>query len=207
MAGDHYVVVHDDKLSYRVKTVIGHEIGGDYRQGIDNRRAEEEDLAHDLPYLVKVTEVNKEGGHEQPGSENKKEEDNVNQGEQEHGDGQISQQDEYYGQQDYELKQGAYEGGQGIAQDQYLPGYIDSGHQAGLADDSAEGRGSAVGEEPPGHYAHHQIYGEILLATEDVSEDKVQDQCQQKWAEQRPEKAKEGILVAIFQVDYGQVPD
>jgi len=119
----------------------------------------------------------------------------------------MSEQGEYYRQQDYELEQGAYDSGQGIAQDQYLPGYIDSGHQAGLADDSVEGSGGAGGEEPPGHYAHHQIYGEILFATEEMSEDKVQDQCQQKWAEQRPEKAEGGILVAVFQVGYGQVPD
>ena len=66
----------------------------------------------------------------------------------------MSKQDEYYGQQDYELEQGAYEVSQDIAQDQYLPGYVDPGHQAGLTDDSAEGSGGAGGEEPPGHYAY-----------------------------------------------------
>ena len=119
----------------------------------------------------------------------------------------MSEQDEYYGQQDYELEQGAYEVGQGIAQDQYLPGYVDLGHQAGLTYDGAEGRGGAVGEEPPGHYAYQQVYGVILLVTEEMAEDKVEDYCQQKWAEQRPEKAEGGILVAVFQVDYGQGPD
>jgi len=52
----------------------------------------------------------------------------------------MPEEDEYYGQQNYELEQGAYDVGQDIAQDQYLPGYIDPGHQAGLADDSAKGR-------------------------------------------------------------------
>ena len=119
----------------------------------------------------------------------------------------MSKQDEYYGQQDYELEQGAYEVGQDIAQDQYLPGYVDLGHQAGLTDDGAEGSEGAGGEKAPGHYAYQQVYGEILLPTEEMAEDKVQDQCQQKWAEQRPEKAEGGILVAVLQVDYGQAPD
>jgi len=119
----------------------------------------------------------------------------------------MPEQDEYYGQQDYELEQGAYDVGQDIAQDQYLPGYVDPGHQVGVADDSAEGRGGAVGEEPPGHHAYQQVYGEILFTTPEMSEDKIQDQCQQKWAEQRPEKAEGSVLVTIFQVGCGQVPD
>jgi len=40
----------------------------------------------------------------------------------------MSDQDEYYGQQDQECKQGVYESCQDSAQDQYLPGYVDSGH-------------------------------------------------------------------------------
>jgi len=46
-----------------------------------------------------------------------------------------------------------------------------------------------------------------LFTTPEVPEDKVQDQCQQKWAEQRPEEAEGSILVAVFQVGCGQVPD
>ena len=119
----------------------------------------------------------------------------------------MSEQDKYYGQQDYEREQGVYESGQGIAQDQYLSGYIESGHQVGITDDSAEGRGGAGGEELPGHYAHQQVYGEIHFTAPEMPEDKVEDQCLEKWAEQRPEKAEGGILIAVFQVDYGQVPD
>jgi len=119
----------------------------------------------------------------------------------------VSQQDNYYKQQDYEREQGVYESGQNIAQYQYLAGYIDSGHQVGLADYSVESRGGAGGEELPAHNTHQQIYGEILLATPEMPEDKVEDQCLEKRAEQRPEKAKGGILVAVLEVDYGQVPD
>lgn len=119
----------------------------------------------------------------------------------------MSEHDKYYRQQDYEREQGVYESRQGIAQDQYLPGYIDSGHQAGLGDDNAEGRGGASGKELPGHYAHQYVYGKVLLTTPEMSEDEIQDQCQQKWAEQRPEKAEGGVLVTVFQVGYGQVPD
>lgn len=49
--------------------------------------------------------------------------------------------------------------------------------------------------------------GKVLLATEEVSEDEVQYACQQEWAEERSEKAEGGILVVVFQVGYGQVPD
>ena len=119
----------------------------------------------------------------------------------------MSEHDKYYNHQDYEREQGVYESGQGIAQDQYLPGYIDSGHQGGLADYGTEGGGGATGEELPGHYAHQQIYGEVLLTAEEVSENKVEDQCLEKRAEQRPEEAEGSILVAVFEVNYGQVPD
>ena len=94
----------------------------------------------------------------------------------------MSDQDEYYGQQDQECKQGVYEGCQSIAQYQYLPGYVDSGHQLGLADDRPESRGGTSGKELPGHYAHQQVYGEILLTTEEMPEDKVEDQCLEKRA-------------------------
>ena len=51
----------------------------------------------------------------------------------------MSKHDKYYRQQDYEREHEVYEVSQDIAQDQYLPGYIDSGHQAGLAErDSAD---------------------------------------------------------------------
>jgi len=40
-----------------------------------------------------------------------------------------------------------------------------------------------------------------------MTEDKIQNKCQQKRAEQRPEKAEGGILVAVFQVGCSQVPD
>jgi len=87
----------------------------------------------------------------------------------------MPEEDEYYEHQDYEREQGVYEGGQGIAQDQYIPGYIDPGHQAGLADDSAEGRGSAGGKKLPGHYAHQYVYGKVLLTTPEMPEDEIQD--------------------------------
>ncbi len=119
----------------------------------------------------------------------------------------MAEHDDYYEQQDYEREQGIYQSRQDIAQDQYLPRYIDPGHQVGLADDSLEGGGGAGGEKLPGHYAHQQIYGEILLSTIDVSEDKIKDQRHQKRAEQRPEKTQGGILVAILEVDDRQVPD
>ena len=98
----------------------------------------------------------------------------------------MSKQDEYYRQQDYELEQGAYEAGQGSAQDQYLAGYVDLGHQAGFADYRIKRRSSPVGEESPGHNAHQQVYGKVLFRAEEVSEEKVQDTGQQKRAEQRP---------------------
>jgi len=69
-----------------------------------------------------------------------------------------------------------------------------------------EGRRGAGGEELPGHYTYQQVYSEILLLTPEVSEDKVQDQCLEKRAKQRPEKTQGGILVAVFEVDDGQVP-
>ena len=119
----------------------------------------------------------------------------------------MSEHDKYYNHQDYEREQGVYESGQCIAQDQYPPGYIDSGHQAGLADYSTEGGGCTSCKELPGHYAHQQIYGEVLLTAEEVSENNVEDQRLEKRAEQRPEEAESGILIAPFQVNYGQVPD
>ena len=127
--------------------------------------------------------------------------------EQGRGDGQVPENDKYYEYQDYECEQGVYESGQDIAQYQYLPGYIDPGYQAGVTDDRAETGGGAGVKELPGHNTHQQVYDEILLTTPEMPEDEVQDQRQQKRAEQGPEKAEKGILVAIFQVGCGQIPD
>ncbi len=160
-----------------------------------------------MPYLVQVTEVDIKRGQEQPGAVNEPEEGYVNQEEQRRRDGQMSEHDDYYEQQDHKREQGIYQTGQDIAQHQYLTRYVDPGYQAGLADDGLEAGVGAGGEEIPGHYAHQQVYGEILLLAVQVSEDEVQDACHQKRAEQRPEKTKGGILVAVLEVNGGQVPD
>jgi hypothetical protein len=70
-----------------------------------------------------------------------------------------------------------------------------------------EGRGGAGGEELPGHHAHEQVYDKVFFMPPEVPEDKVEDQCLEERAEQRPEKAEGGILIAVFQVNYSQVPD
>lgn len=69
-------------------------MSGNHGEGIDNRRAEKEGGDQNVPDLVEVTKVNIKGGQEQPGTENKPEVDEVNNGEQEHGGGQVPEQDE-----------------------------------------------------------------------------------------------------------------
>ena len=81
--------VYADKLSYRVDLVIGHQGSGNYGDGIEDGCTKEESIDQDIPYVLEVTEVNEEGGQEQPGAENKPEVGNVNQGKQQRSDGQM----------------------------------------------------------------------------------------------------------------------
>jgi len=109
------VAVDDDELGNGVEHVVGHEVPGHYGQGVDNGRAEEEDICQYFPYLVEVAEVNEQGGKEETDAVDKEQVGDVDQGEEDYGQGKVLEQDEQYGEEDEKFQEGADEVSQDIA--------------------------------------------------------------------------------------------
>jgi len=131
----------------------------------------------------------------------------VDQGKEDYGKGKVLEQGKQDGQEDEEFQEGADEVSQHGAEDKYLAGYVDLGHQAGLVNHCPEGGGGAGGEEAPCHDAHQEVGGEVFFLVEEVAEDKPEDEGEEKGAEERPEEAQGGVLVAVFELSEGEVLD
>ncbi len=100
----------------------------------------------------------------------------MDEGEEEYGEGKVPEQNEKDGEEDEELQERADEVCQDGAEDEYLAGDVDLGHQTGLAHYGLEGSGGARSKEAPCHDAHEEVDGEVRLLTEEVPEDEPEDE-------------------------------